>query len=52
MENDPRIPKFLSLDIARFSQVIMNLVGNAIKFTQKGRVSLTSKWIPDLSTVS
>ena len=47
LKNDPKIPKYLFLDITRFVQVLMNLVGNAIKFTQKGKVSLTSTWTPD-----
>ena len=33
MENDPKIPKSLFVDITRFVQVLMNLIGNAIKFT-------------------
>ena len=32
-KNDPKIPKHLMLDITRYTQVLMNLISNAIKFT-------------------
>lgn len=41
---DPAIPRQLMGDPRRFSQLITNLVGNAIKFTDKGRVEATLRY--------
>lgn len=40
---DNRIPKRLICDPIRINQVITNLVGNALKFTDKGTISLVIK---------
>lgn len=37
---DPNIPEYLIGDKLRLSQIIMNLVSNALKFTKKGEVSI------------
>ncbi len=38
---DSHVPRFVVSDPGKLRQCIVNLVGNAIKFTQKGRVELT-----------
>lgn len=37
---DPTIPEYLIGDKLRLSQIIMNLVSNALKFTKKGKVNI------------
>ncbi|RZK12657.1 MAG: response regulator [Flavobacterium sp.] len=43
IEFDPRIPKYLIGDELRLSQILMNLISNALKFTTKGEVKIIMK---------
>lgn len=42
-EIDPNIPKVLLGDPSKLSQVLINLLGNSIKFVEKGEISLNIK---------
>ncbi len=42
---DSDLPRYVCGDEGKLRQILINLLGNAIKFTQEGRVTLEARWI-------
>jgi CheY-like chemotaxis protein len=49
MEFDPSLPAWVKGDAGRIRQVLLNLIGNAVKFTDSGHVKVRAKREPGLS---
>jgi PAS domain S-box-containing protein len=46
-EYDRNIPEVLIGDAVRLHQIILNLVGNAVKFTQQGKITVSVKMVDE-----
>ncbi|MDR2128448.1 MAG: response regulator [Burkholderiaceae bacterium] len=46
-----RMPEVVRGDAKRLQQVLMNLLGNAIKFTQQGQISLRVRYQGEIATI-
>ena len=42
---EPEVPQFITSDVTRLRQILVNLIGNAIKFTHKGEIVISVKRI-------
>ena len=51
VELDPALPNKFYTDHIRLSQIILNLLNNAVKFTQGGVIKLTAKTMPEVPWV-
>lgn len=45
------LPKLVFGDPMRFAQILMNLIGNAIKFTSRGYVAIIVRWVRTIGEI-
>ncbi len=46
LEQEPSVPRYVTVDARKLRQILINLVGNAIKYTDTGGVSLRARGDP------
>ncbi len=47
IEVSDAVPQFIKTDLTRFSQILINLISNSLKFTKKGLVSIKLQLLED-----
>lgn len=50
VEHSADLPQYIRTDESKLRQVLVNLLGNAVKFTQTGAIVLRVQWQPDTAT--
>jgi len=49
---DKSLPSRIMIDAYRLNQILLNLIGNAIKFTRQGSITVQVKWLKDQTKVT